>query len=167
MRRTKYPGVHWLSGKRYRVRFVARDPKTGREKEIKKVIEAASDSAAMEVRLRLMRAAASESQRAERMRLSDYAESWLRTKLPELKASTADKYATMLDLHILPGLGDYFIDATAPADMLQWRDRQAKLGVVSTCECESVDVGGSPVARRATRPRYLRAMMNAIEGGAS
>ena len=49
MRRTKYPGVHRLSGGRYRVRFVARDPKTGREKEIKKVIEAASGSAAMEV----------------------------------------------------------------------------------------------------------------------
>jgi hypothetical protein len=85
------------------------------------------------VRMRLMRAAASESHRAERVRLSDYAESWLPTKLPELKASTADKYATMLDLHILPALGDYFIDAIMPADVLKWRDLQdAKPGTVNT-----------------------------------
>src|SRR5690349_10073001 len=67
------------------------------------------------------------------MRLSDYARSWLRTKLPELKPSTADKYASVLDLHILPALGDHFIDAIMPADVLKWRDAQdAKPGTVNT-----------------------------------
>src|SRR5690349_25116546 len=67
------------------------------------------------------------------MRLSDYARSWLRTKLPELKPSTADKYASVLDLHILPALGDHFIDAIMPADVLQWRDRQdARPATVNT-----------------------------------
>ncbi len=48
----------------------------------------------------------------------------MRGKIPTLKPSTRDKYAVMLDQHILPALGDYYVDAITPQDVLRWRDAQ-------------------------------------------
>jgi len=47
-----------------------------------------------------------------------------RWKLAELKASTRRHYADVLDLHVLPALGDYYLDATTTADLVAWRDAQ-------------------------------------------
>ena len=59
-----------------------------------------------------------------RFRLGEYASSWMSGKIPTLKPSTRDKYAVALDQHILPALGDYYVDAITPQDILQWRDAQ-------------------------------------------
>jgi hypothetical protein len=48
----------------------------------------------------------------------------MRGKIPTLKPSTRDKYAVTLDQHILPALGDYYVDAITPDDVLRWRDAQ-------------------------------------------
>jgi hypothetical protein len=42
-------------------------------------------------------------------RLTTYATSWLRSRLPALKASTAATYAEVLDSHVLPPRGYYLI----------------------------------------------------------
>ena len=42
--------------------------------------------------------------------------------MPELKASTRRLYAGYLDNHILPVLGDYYVDAIDRADVVCWRD---------------------------------------------
>lgn len=55
----------------------------------------------------------------------DYATSWLRSKLPALKASTRSLYATVLDVHVVPMLGDYYLDAVAREDVVRWRDAQS------------------------------------------
>ncbi len=72
----------------------------------------------------------------ERLRLRDFAESWLRSKLAGLKASTARRYAEALDLHILPALGDHYVDAIEAQDLIAWRDAQAASRTVTTASGE-------------------------------
>ena len=61
-------------------------------------------------------------QLAKRERLRDYAGSWLRLTLPSLKAATKAHYVEVLGNHVLPELGDYYLDAITPRDIAQWRD---------------------------------------------
>ena len=57
---------------------------------------------------------------AKRVRLEDYAKSWLTGRLPTLKPSTAARYADTLDRFILPGLGDFYLAALDSKDVLAW-----------------------------------------------
>lgn len=123
--KTRYPGVTRLENAKFEIRVKIINPKTGKEKDIKRVIEAANPSAAAAMREELRTEATSDPlSMQERVRLADYATSWLNTKLGSLKPSTADRYASTLDLHILPMLGDYFVDAIEPADIRVWLDKQ-------------------------------------------
>ena len=108
MSKSRYPGIQRLSAGRYQVRVTWIDPKTGKKKNQKKVIAAASISEASSQR-ELLRAEllTSGTTLRERLRLGEYASSWMRGKIPTLKPSTRDKYAGMLDQHILPALGDH------------------------------------------------------------
>lgn len=124
MQRTRYPGVHRLPDGRFRVRIKARDPKTGKEKETKKVLAAATAAEAARMKEELRAEIELGTAPAQRVRLATYARSWLHGKLPTLKPSTANKYASVLDTHILPVLGDYYLDALEPVDIVNWRDRQ-------------------------------------------
>jgi hypothetical protein len=58
-------------------------------------------------------------------RLTDYATSWLRSRLPALKASTAATYADVLDAHVLCHLGDFFLDRLMDSDVREWQDKIA------------------------------------------
>jgi hypothetical protein len=62
---------------------------------------------------------------AEVPRPTDYATSWLRSRLPALKASTAATYAEVLDSHVLPDLGDFFLDRLMDSDVREWQARLA------------------------------------------
>jgi hypothetical protein len=48
--------------------------------------------------------------RLKRLRLGDYARSWLNGRLPTLKPSTAERYADTLERIILPRLGDHYLE---------------------------------------------------------
>ena len=125
MSKSRYPGIQRLSAGRYQVRVTWIDPKTGKKKDQKKVIAAASMSEASSQR-ELLRSEllTSGTTLRERLRLGEYASSWMRGKIPTLKPSTRDKYAGMLDQHILPALGDHYLDAISPQDVILWRDAQ-------------------------------------------
>lgn len=58
-------------------------------------------------------------------RLTAYATSWLRSRLPALKASTAATYADVLDSLVLPHLGEFFIDRLMDSDVREWQARLA------------------------------------------
>jgi len=134
MSKSRYPGIHRLSAGRYQVRVTWIDPKTGKKKDQKKVIAAASMAEANSQRelLRAQLLTSGMTQR-ERVRLGEYASSWMRGKIPTLKPSTRDKYAGMLDHHILPALGDNYVDAISPQDVILWRDAQhAKASTVNS-----------------------------------
>jgi integrase len=124
LRPTRYPGIEALPDGRKRIRLRAMDPRTGRMKEVDRVVEATVENA-----LKLQAEWRAEVRRGDRAaadvpRLTDYATSWLRSRLPALKASTAATYADVLDAHVLPHLGEFFLDRLMDSDVREW---QAKL----------------------------------------
>jgi len=115
MSKSRYPGIERLSSGRYRVRVTWNDPKTGKRKDQKKVIAASSMAEASSQRELLRTRLLTGGMTPEhRLRLGEYANSWMRGKIPTLKPSTREKYAVALDQHILPRLGDYYVDAITP-----------------------------------------------------
>jgi integrase len=121
-RKTAYPGVWRLGKDRYRVRTEYTCPKTGKRKEIDRVVHATSPAAASKMlgAFRLEKVQALE--RPARRRLVDYATSWLTSKLPTLKPSTRRVYADALELHVLPVIGEHYIDAVTRDDIVALRD---------------------------------------------
>jgi integrase len=134
MSKSRYPGIQRLSPGRYQVRVTWIDPKTGKKKDQKKVIAAASTAEASSKRefLRAQLLTSGTTPR-QRLRLGEYASSWMRGKIPTLKPSTRDKYASMLDRHVLPALGDHYVDVISPQEVILWRDAQhAKASTVNS-----------------------------------
>jgi hypothetical protein len=83
-RPTRYPGIEALPDGRERIRLRAVDPRTGRMKEVDRIIEATVENA-----LKLQAEWRAEIRRgdhaaAEVPRLTAYATSWLRSRLPAL-----------------------------------------------------------------------------------
>ena len=127
-KKTRYPGIYSLGEGRYRTRLKWRDPKTGKAKEVDRTFEGLASPAKANDRRAELRAQleAGELERTARMRVKDYARSWLTTKLPTLKPSTASRYASALDLHVLPSLGETYMDAVERGDVIHMRDHLAE-----------------------------------------
>lgn len=126
MAKTRHPGIERLADGRYRIRARATDPRTGRMRELD-VMRACPLTEAVR-----LRAAWQEEVRTAgvqpapaRVRLADYAESWLRSKAVTLRPSTATLYAEILDDHVLPVLGDVYLDALTRQDVIDLRDAWA------------------------------------------
>lgn len=122
-RQTTLPGVERLGPGEYRIRGHYIHPKTGRRRELDRIVKAPSPLDAFEMRLLALREAAGSAEE-ERPRTEAFARSWLLSKSPGLRASTRTTYATALDLHILPTFRDWFIDRIAFQDVVAWRDAQ-------------------------------------------
>lgn len=127
MSRPKYPGIRRLPDGRYHIRVKARCPKTGRVINHKATIEATSLADANRTR-EAMRREIEEGATAKkrRMTVEAAAKSWLASRLPEIRESTASKYATMFDTHILPALGSIYLDMLTPSDVSAFRAEQSK-----------------------------------------
>ncbi len=124
-RKTRIPGIRKIGDGVYRVRFKALDPRTGLYREVDRLIEGVKnlrDARKQREELRSETEVKVEKRKPER--LKDYARSWLTGKLPEIKASTADHYAAVLDSYVLPELGDFYVDVLTRQDVLDWRDAQ-------------------------------------------
>jgi integrase len=120
----KYPGVKRLRDGRYYIRVKARDPKTGKMIDLRDTIAADSIREAVAKREELRQSVELRGDEMHtRVRLVDAVSSWLGAKLPSLKASTRRTYADVLDLHVLPALGDYWLDKIAPQDVIDLRDK--------------------------------------------
>lgn len=120
----QYPGVQEISDGKFRIRVKVRIAKTGRQKELKKVLAAASYAEAAKARQKLREQFEAGATTPSRVRLADYVSSWLRGKLPDLQPSTRDKYALVLGRHVLPMLGDCYVDGIERDDIVAWRDAQ-------------------------------------------
>jgi integrase len=178
----RYPGVKRLKSGKYLVRATGTCPKTGKRKDTQKVIEAKSMAAAFQVReeMRIQLQSVSEV-RPSRLRLGEYAESWMTSRLRELKPSTRTHYASVLDLHILPWFGDFYVDAITPPDVVRWRDAQKGLprtvnsrltvlrALLKSAHYEldldrdpygrTKEVSLDPIARKDFEPEELRAVL--------
>jgi integrase len=101
----------------------ATNPKTGAYDDLQKTIEnCPSPAKAAQIREGLVKEAESDRSRPARTHLATFAASWLISKKRVVKASTYNRYKTTLDLHIVPKLGAYFVDAITHADLVAWRD---------------------------------------------
>src|SRR5450432_1907384 len=99
MSKSRYPGITTLSDGRKRIRLRAVDPRTGRMKEVDRVIEGTVEDAAS-LRTKLKRQVKHDSSGAVQVpRLGDYATSWLKSRVVGLKASTSSAYAQVLDTY--------------------------------------------------------------------
>ncbi len=102
------PGL-WL------VRVQFRDPKTKRKRSLERKVEGTkADAERVESELRFQRDAGG---RQARQRLAAFATSWLATRAPSLKPSVLAKYGNSLERHVLPILGDHFMDMLTPSDV--------------------------------------------------
>jgi integrase len=121
--KTLYPGVERVEKGTYRIRGSYIHPKTGRRREMDRIVTAESPAEASAKRNAALREAAG-SAVEERPRVEAFARSWLLGKAPGLSSSTRTTYATAIDLHIVPHFGDWFIDRVTFADVVAWRDAQ-------------------------------------------
>lgn len=123
-KKTKHPGVKKVGSDTYLVRVKVIDPRTGRPRQAERLVNGSLPEA-VAARVALRSELLSEATQAtSRTRLSDYAFSWLSGKKNSLKFSALERYATALANHIVPALGDFYMDAIAPADVSRWRDSQ-------------------------------------------
>lgn len=132
---TRYPGVTQISEKTFMVRGKVRDPKTGKEKQTERIIEAASAREAAAERIRLIEELDARHQRAdENMTVGAFAKLWLESKEGAVGDKALEGYSTAIDLHILPILGDhpyYAVDHFEVQSMVnKWRLKKQPNGRV-------------------------------------
>ncbi len=119
------PGIWQLKKDLFNIRVRGKCPRTGKMTARWRKFEGSKAEALMA--RENWRAEIEEGElTAKRETLSAFAASWLSTKLSrgDLRASTARRYAESLDLHILPALGDVYVDALTvhgiEAALTQW-----------------------------------------------
>jgi hypothetical protein len=106
----------------------ALDQRTGKKKEVEKLLEGVSLHQAAQQRAELFEAAKNPAPSAKRTRVREYAKDWLASKKLRLDASTAQTYEAALEKRILPWLGDYYYDALTSTDVQKWIDEMTKRG---------------------------------------
>ncbi len=113
-----HPGIKQLGPNLWEVRIQARSRKTGRKTGRQERFEGtfrAAKARQAELRAELVRGGAGPKKRRET--LKTFARSWLASRVADLKPSVGTRYASDLEIHILPVLGDYFLDALEPTDV--------------------------------------------------
>src|SRR5215471_6368145 len=122
----RYPGITTLSDGRKRIRLRAVDPRTGRMKEVDRVVEGSVEQAAS-LRAELKKEIKNDVRGDVQVpRLGDYATSWLESRIVGLKASSSNRYAEVLDTYLLPHFGDFFVDRITESDVRGWQARLAR-----------------------------------------
>ena len=124
MKRTPNPrGIEPISPGKYRIRAIVVDPATGRRLESVRTIEAPTVTEAAAEREKLKRALlhgpVELPAAAARVRVGDFARSWLESRLPRLRPSTAGRYGRDLD-RMCDALGDLYLDAITPEHVQAW-----------------------------------------------
>ena len=119
---TKDRGIRRLPDGRLEIRVRGKDPRTGKRKEVRRVFlrmgirEARQKQEEMRVELEHSGTAG-----RERVTLTGYARRWLKSrKVAGDRTSTMDNRVQVLEHHILPQLGDTYVDAIMGQDIRQW-----------------------------------------------
>lgn len=128
---TRYPGVFRLDQTTYQIRAKVIDPRTGKDKEIDRVLKGVTAHEAAQQRDVLMNEILHSVQRAQKQRVGEFARSWLESKALKIDPTTVRTYADALENHILPALGDYYYDVLTPIDVQRWIDDSVRRGWTS------------------------------------
>ena len=125
---TRYPGVLKIDDKTYVIRAKATCPRTGRKKEVHKLLEGVSLLEAAQTRAELVDGIKNPVEQSKKVRVGEFARSWIASKLLRVDATTGRTYADALDGHILPALGDFFYDSLTSQDVQRWIDDKIRNG---------------------------------------
>jgi integrase len=131
-RKTQYRGIEEVGPGMYRIRVRWTDPRTGRVREIDRTRKSTLREALLSQARWKEDALQGKQATVERKRVGEFAESWMRGKLSMLLPSTIDRYTESLDDHILPALGDFFLDVVEHDDIVKFRDDEKAKGYAST-----------------------------------
>ena len=117
----KQPGIR-RTDKGFEIRVTYTDPKTGRKKDRRVHVQGISMQEAQIRRARIMEELrdTNGSAKRERLQLGTYAVRWSKARAYKWKPSTRDRYANALEKHILPVLGDIYLDSLTSEDILHW-----------------------------------------------
>jgi len=107
---------------RYRVRLAAVDPRTGKQREVNRVVIGSLSDARREREQLRGGIHAGDDERA-RLTLGEYAKRWTEARSPRLKPSTRERYKDAMRLHIMPAFGDRYLDAVQKVDVDAWAAR--------------------------------------------
>ena len=94
---TRYPGVYHVDGSTYWVRAKATDLRTGKKKEVEKLLEGVSLQEAAKQRAALVEVAKNPAPSQKRTRVREYAKEWSESK--KLRIATAKTYEARLRRH--------------------------------------------------------------------
>jgi len=119
---TRYPGVLRIDDNTYCIRLKVTNPRTGRKKEVARVLKGTSPQEAARLRAELMEAVKNPVALARKVRVGDFARSWIESKALRLDSNTVRTYTDALESHILPALGDYYYDTLTSLDVQRWID---------------------------------------------
>lgn len=119
---TQYPGVFRIENKVFRVRGKVTDQRTGRKKEVDRILRNVTARQAAVARTELIENERAKQPKTRRTKVGEFAQSWMKSKTLKLSASAAITYADALDDHILPAFGDWFYDAVTTLDVQEWVD---------------------------------------------
>ena len=115
-------GISELAQGLYLIRVQEVHPRTGKMIDVRRRVRCETLEEVVKAQAQLRAACLEDREREKpgRVRLGDYARSWLTGRLPTLKASTATRYADTLERIILPKLGQYYLDAITAEDIFGW-----------------------------------------------
>lgn len=117
-------GIRQIGKNKFQVRVKRIEAKTGRQRNRKLTVYGTKQDAR---RARDELRAELKSTRAtpRRIRLSEFAASWLEQRAASLKEATVRRYTYSL-AHIIPALGDIYVDALSPADVRKYIAKRTK-----------------------------------------
>ncbi len=120
---TKYPGVFRVGNKKHRVRAKALCPRTGKAKVVERLLHGVSAHEAARVRAEIIEEIRNPVRDRKRVRVGEFAQTWMKSKALRIGTGTARTYADALDSYILPEFGDVYYDAIRTPDVQDWVDR--------------------------------------------
>jgi integrase len=127
---TRYPGI-LKTPTGFRIRVRATDPRNGTMKEANQNFEGITLEQAIvkQAELKAGLRSISRPEEQSRRRFAEYAESLTRDKIARGKLSsesTKVQWASVLDLHLIPAFGGWYLDAIRRQDIQAWQLEQAK-----------------------------------------
>jgi integrase len=131
-RKTRRAGIEDLGGGWYRIRVRATDPRTGRRVEKDRRVHCRSIQEAKKLSVELRDAMEEEANGPPRARskLGEHAAAWLSRRngamrpdgSARLSPTTRERYKTAIEHHIIPILGEHYVDKITARDVEDWRN---------------------------------------------
>lgn len=151
--KTKRRGITRIGPDHFWIRVRITDPRSGIRKECRyRERVSFKEACAIQDRLEkeLLESIAVPEDKQERLTLGAFAKSWLAGKLArdKYRPAGAEKLTINLDLHILPAMGSFYLDALRPSDVEKWLAPQ-----LEAMKTPRLDDEGNPVLGRDGRPK--------------